>query len=70
MRTRFERVAVDALESLEDTLAEQIRDVMEEFVSEYWEEVFNDANINESEVRPHLEAAFERVTRYWSLRQR
>lgn len=69
MRTRFEREALDTLESMEDALAERLRSLCEEFVAEYWEEVKQEDNINE-EVLEDLERAFKRTMRYWELRQR
>lgn len=69
MRTRFEREAIDTLESMEDALADRLRLLCEEFLIEYLEEGQREDNINE-EVLEDLERAFKRTMRYWELRKR
>ena len=69
MRTAIERASADALESLEEALADRIRECMEEFVSDFWQEADRDDNMN-PEIRKHLQDAFKRTMRYWELGQR
>lgn len=67
MRTRFEREALNMLESVEDSLAERIEALVREFLDEFLTEL--DDNVNE-DTREEIDLAFERVMHYWRLHQR